>query len=115
MEIGIIGAGITGIGAAWRLAAKGHKVTLYEKEGGIGGLARAMTLNEQYVERYYHFIMGADTQLREIIKDMGVEDQLNWVETATRFYANGVMYDFTDQALAEAVAAYLIRQISAKL
>ena len=56
MDIGVIGAGITGIGAAWRLAKNGHNVTLYEKEGGIGGLARSMTLDDRLVERYYHFI-----------------------------------------------------------
>ena len=95
MNIGIIGAGVTGIGAAWRLARQGHSVTLYEKEGGIGGLARAMVLNERHVERYYHFIMTADTYLLEMIRDMGVEDRLNWVETATRFFANGKMYNFT--------------------
>jgi len=95
MEIGIIGAGITGIGAAWHLARKGHRVTLYEKEGGIGGLARAMLLDGQYVERYYHFIMAADTYLLEFIRAMGVEERLNWVETETQFFANGRMYRFT--------------------
>lgn len=95
MKIGIVGAGITGIGAAVQLARKGHEVVLYEKEGDIGGLARAMLLDDEYVERYYHFMMSADTAILDLIREMGVEDELNWVETETQFYANGKMYGFT--------------------
>jgi protoporphyrinogen oxidase len=95
MEIGIIGAGITGIGAAWQLAKRGHRVTLYEKESAIGGLARAMPLDGRFVERYYHFIMAADTHLHDLIREMGLADRLNWVETETQFYARGRMYPFT--------------------
>ena len=39
MEIGIIGAGFTGLAAAIRLSQAGHKVTVFEKEDRPGGLA----------------------------------------------------------------------------
>jgi protoporphyrinogen oxidase len=94
MNIAIIGGGVTGMGAAFYLARAGHAVTLYEKESEIGGLARSMPLAGGWVERYYHFIMTADTHLLDMIRAVGVEDQLNWVETETVFFANGRMYDF---------------------
>lgn len=36
-NIAIIGAGVTGLAAAIRLAAKGHKVTIFEKSSQVGG------------------------------------------------------------------------------
>lgn len=39
MRIAIIGAGITGLYLGWDLAKKNNKVTVYEKEGKLGGKA----------------------------------------------------------------------------
>ena len=36
-DIGIIGGGVAGLEAAWILAKRGHKVTLYEKSNKLGG------------------------------------------------------------------------------
>ena len=39
MNIAIIGAGLTGLTAGYRLSKLGHKVTIFEKEPFVGGLA----------------------------------------------------------------------------
>ena len=39
-KIAVIGSGFGGIAAALRLKAKGHEVTLIEKQNDLGGRAR---------------------------------------------------------------------------
>lgn len=39
-KIGIVGAGVAGLQAAWILAKRGHQVTVYEKEATAGGQYR---------------------------------------------------------------------------
>ena len=39
----VIGSGFGGMAAALRLRAKGHKVTLIEKQKDLGGRARAVS------------------------------------------------------------------------
>ena len=36
MKIAVVGAGISGLSAAWLLSRR-HEVTLYEQEGRLGG------------------------------------------------------------------------------
>ena len=38
MKVAIIGAGITGLVAGYRLLQAGHEVTIFEKEKELGGL-----------------------------------------------------------------------------
>lgn len=54
MKIAVIGAGISGLGAAY-LLSKEHEVDLYEKEGRFGGHARTTMVSEQTKE------FGVDT------------------------------------------------------
>ncbi len=38
MRVGVIGAGISGLSAAWWLAELGHEVSVYESSAEVGGL-----------------------------------------------------------------------------
>ncbi len=44
-SISVIGSGFSGLAASSLLAAKGHAVTVYEKNDTIGGRARNMHAN----------------------------------------------------------------------
>ena len=45
MKIAIIGAGISGLGAAWLLQRGGHNITLYEANDYLGGHSRTIDVN----------------------------------------------------------------------
>ena len=95
MKIAIVGGGVTGIAEAIYLAEKGHQVALYEKQKILGGLAAWFNIAGRDVERYYHFIMTCDQHYLDLLKHLGVDDQLNWIETTTAFHHDGTDYPFS--------------------
>ena len=60
-KIGIIGGGPAGLALAHELSACGLEVSLFEAAPELGGLARSFRFGDVTIERYYHFICGADT------------------------------------------------------
>ena len=48
LDIAVIGAGVSGLGAAWLLSSR-HRVTLYEKEARLGG--HSNTVNVDFAGR----------------------------------------------------------------
>jgi hypothetical protein len=61
MKIAVVGAGIFGCTAALKLAAAGHKVTLFEKNSDI--LSAASGINQYRLHRGYHYPRSRSTAL----------------------------------------------------
>jgi len=57
-SIAIIGAGLTGLTAAYELTKSGNKVTVYEASPTIGGLAVTQTIGAIAIESIYHHIFS---------------------------------------------------------
>jgi protoporphyrinogen oxidase len=99
---GIVGGGIMGMALAHRLARQGHKVTLYEAAPELGGLVSSWKMptgtGEDDVEwdKFYHVILLSDFRTRNILKEIGLEEKIQWVETKTGFYMNGKLYSMSD-------------------
>src|SRR3990167_9668534 len=76
MKIAILGGGFTGMTAAYYLAKKGHKITLFEKEKVLGGLAVGFKqLNwDWYLERSYHHLLDSEYDILNFAKDVGWKD-----------------------------------------
>ncbi len=95
MNIGIIGAGMTGITAGFRLAQCGHNVTIYDKESFIGGLASAIPLGNTELDRFYHHIFVSDSDILNLIDELGIKDSLNWYEPKNAIYIDNFLHPFT--------------------
>lgn len=91
----IIGAGVTGLTAAYHLVRRGFKVIVIEASERIGSLAGSLLLEGRPVETYYHFICRGDEELIDFVDELGLADRLHWGEARTGCFVDGRMYDFS--------------------
>lgn len=94
MKIAIIGAGYTGLTAAYELSKKGHQVTLLEHGSEPGGLASGFTIEGAPLEKAYHHIFKTDTSIINLAQELGVGDALKWHASSTALYYNHHIYPF---------------------
>ena len=73
MNIAIIGAGFTGLSAAYTLTKMGHDVTVFEKEPHVGGLALGYKKKEWEwsLEAHYHHWFTNDRHVLGLAKEIG--------------------------------------------
>lgn len=72
MKIAIIGAGFTGLSAAYQLTKQGHTVSLFEKDSQPGGLAIGYKKKEWdwTLEEYYHHWFTNDHAILSLAKQI---------------------------------------------
>ena len=92
----IIGAGMTGLVAGYRLSQKGHQVTIFEKSSDIGGLMGGFKTasNAASLEKAYHHIFSTDSYIIDLTKELGLENKLKWHEEKTALYYDKKVYPF---------------------
>lgn len=93
---GIIGGGIMGMTLAHRLLQQGHKVTLFEGAPDLGGLVSSWKMDKFEWDKFYHVILLSDFRTRNMLREVGLEDQIKWVETKTGFYIDGNLHSMSD-------------------
>ncbi len=91
----IVGGGMLGLTLAHRLAQHGQKVTLFEARQSLGGLADAWRLGDVRWDRHYHVTLLSDSNLRSLLKELGLEEELKWIETRTGFYTDGTFHSMS--------------------
>jgi len=94
MKIGIVGAGVAGLTAAYRLAKKGHEVEVFEASDHVGGLAAGFPIAGTTLERYYHHIFTSDVKIRGLVDELGVRDSLHWLPSQMGLSYQGKLYPF---------------------
>lgn len=90
MKIGIIGAGLAGLSAAFDLLNAGHEVTIFEASEQAGGLASGFK-DEAWdwpLEKFYHHIFESDKEILGLAEEIGVRDQVFFPRPTT-----SVIYD----------------------
>ena len=85
-----------GLKIARDLRERGQEVTIAEAAPSFGGLASAWKLGDVVWDRYYHATLLSDSKLRELLAEIGLEEELQWVETKTGFYTGGELLSMSN-------------------
>ena len=89
-NVGIVGGGLLGLTVAYRLACAGTAVTVYERDGVLGGLAAASDLDGIPVDRYYHVTLPTDDRIIGLAGELGLgEEQFRFRRIGSGFYHEG--------------------------
>jgi len=89
----ILGAGATGLAAAWRLAQNGFEVKVIEKEDHIGGQARTFKHGDFLLDLGPHKLYSTLDYVMEILHDL-LKDDLIEREKKSRIMINGKYINF---------------------
>jgi protoporphyrinogen oxidase len=89
---GVVGGGLLGMILAHRLAEDGKRVVLYEGGASLGGLAGAWQLGEWVWDKHYHATRMSDGSLRNLLEELGLADEMEWVPAQTGLYADGQLH-----------------------
>lgn len=94
MSVGIVGAGFTGLAAAYRLSKQGYTVTVFEKDQRPGGLAVGYKEKgwDWTLEKHYHHWFTNDASILNLAKEIGHGVVVK--RPTTSVYVGGDMYRF---------------------
>jgi protoporphyrinogen oxidase len=79
--------------AAYELQKRGHSVTVLEKYGTWGGQAATLPLLDTRIEYFYHHLFGSDTHILGLMDELGIGEQLRWIESKVGWFSDGHIYD----------------------
>ena len=94
MRVGIIGAGATGLPAAYDILRAGHEAVVYERAPFIGGHASTFDVGGQRLERGYHHWFTSDTDIVDLVEEIGLGHTIRWIDSTVGTLDNGRIYDF---------------------
>lgn len=96
MEVIIVGAGVTGLTAAYRLSQKGHRVIVFEKEKYPGGLAAGFEKEgwQWPLENFFHHLFTSDKAAKKLMADLDLADKLFYARPKTSIFYQGTAYQF---------------------
>jgi protoporphyrinogen oxidase len=94
MRVAIVGGGVAGLTAAYRLIQAGHDVALFEAAPELGGLVRTFDAGGEPLEAFYHHIFTTDTHIVDLINELGLGERLVWKDSKVGFYHGGKIWPF---------------------
>lgn len=88
----IVGAGYTGLSAAFDLKKAGYDVTILEADKEIGGLAGTFEpFKGIKLEKFYHHWFTSDRAILDFITELGISDKLKYIKSTNGlYYANSI-------------------------
>ena len=94
MRVGIIGGGAAGLAAALELTNRGHFAEVFEAAPFLGGQASTFEVGGGQLERGYHHLFVSDTDMVDLIHELGLGDSMEWLESKVGLFHGGRIWDF---------------------
>jgi protoporphyrinogen oxidase len=88
----LVGGGITGLGAAYRLGRAGKRVLLLERAESLGGLAGCYVLPGFAIERYYHHEFFDDAAFFQAVDELGLREEIVVGSSSVGYLLGGKVY-----------------------
>ena len=98
MNICIVGAGPTGLTAAYELAQRGHRVSLFEREEQYGRLVDTIRVGDKRLEKFYHHLFTGDDTIIDLIEELNLSSELSWLSPRNGMYINREILPFSSPA-----------------
>ena len=90
MRIAVIGGGLMGMALAYYLSESSHEITVLEQSAQVGGHHGTLKLDiDLSVGRFQHYILPGDRALLDLIKQLGLADDLQYFPAHSGFIHNG--------------------------
>ena len=90
--IGIVGGGIAGLAAAYRLQEHGHDVRVFEASEQVGGLAAVYETSGDPVEQFYHHLSKSEETIVELAAELGLGGDVEWRIGKNAYYVDGIVH-----------------------
>jgi len=96
MRIAIIGGGITGLSAGFRLSFNRHQVVIFEKENFLGGLAAGFKREgwDWSLENLFHHLFTSDNTAKNLISELNLDSNLFYLRPKTSIFYKGEISQF---------------------
>ena len=95
LRVAVVGAGVAGLVAAYRLSEEGHHVEVFERWPGLGGQGATLDVGDGVlIERYYHHWFTSDRHMRELYAELGMGEEIEWRPSSVAMWADGRLWPF---------------------
>ena len=92
-DVVVVGAGFTGLTAAFVLSQRGYNVKVVESDDTPGGLAGTFQFDDGVeVEKFYHHWFNSDQYVPELVEELNLSGDVITLPSKTGMYLNGRMW-----------------------
>jgi protoporphyrinogen oxidase len=94
-SIAVIGGGVAGIVATYRLLQQGHRVRLFEAQPTLGGQLRTFEIGGEPIECLHQHLFTSDGAAIRLLDELTLLKTMKWRPTTAGIFYNDRVYPFT--------------------
>jgi protoporphyrinogen oxidase len=87
VRVAVVGAGASGLAAAYRLSRLRHECDVYERRPYLGGQAATIDLGGYRIERCPQYMRRGDDHVRTLLEEVGLGAQVDWRRSSASLFA----------------------------